>query len=147
MGGDVIDGISFYHEVPVEQVTEVPNFTDFLSQFMADNMTMFIVTVIFIFLDILSGLVCALINKDFSSTVMRKGLGHKLGYVFIMCAVAVLQVAMFDPNFHMEFDFPMFNIVCGFIIFMECSSILENASMLNPQLNEIIGKFFNRNVQ
>lgn len=125
----------------MEEIVVVDFQTSF-SQFMQDNMTFFIVVCVFILLDIISGVVASLIKGDYSSTVMRKGLAHKLAYIFIMCAVAVLQVAMFDPHFHVDFDFPLLGIVCGFIIFMELSSILENACVMNPQINELIGKFF-----
>lgn len=122
-------------------------FMQYITEFVKDNMTFFIVTCIFILLDILSGLISAIVNRDFSSKTMRKGLGHKLAYIFVMCAVAVLQVAMFDPGFTLDFDFPLFNVVCGFIIFMELSSILENACMLNPAINDLIGRFFNHGLQ
>lgn len=115
-----------------------------ITDFMEANITMFIVTMIFILLDIISGCVVGFITHTFSSTNLRKGLGHKLGYVFIMCAVAVLQVAMFDPNFTLDFDFPLFNVVCGFIIFMEFVSVIENASKLNPNVDQLFGKYFDK---
>lgn len=121
------------------------SFINMVSIFMEANMTIFIVTIIFILLDILSGCIAGLINHTFSSTQLRKGLGHKIGYVFLMCAVAILQVAMFDPNFNLDFDFPLFNVVCCFIIFMEFISILENASKLNPNIDKLIGKYFDKN--
>lgn len=116
-----------------------------LWQFMSDNMVLFCVAIAFILVDILSGLIVGWITHTYSSTKMREGLGHKLSYVFVMCAVAILQVAMFDPNFGVNFDFPLFNVVCGFIIFMEFSSIMENATILNPKLDSLIGKFFDHN--
>ena len=121
------------------------SFLNMVSVFMETNMTMFIVTVVFILLDILSGCIAGFFNKSFSSTALRKGLGHKIGYIFLMCAVAVLQVAMFDPNFNLDFDFPLFNVVCAFIIFMEFVSIIENASKLNPNIDQIVGKYFDKN--
>lgn len=122
----------------------VIDFFNMVSMFMENNITMFIVTVIFILLDIVSGCIAGFINRTFSSTELRKGLGHKIGYIFLMCAVAILQVAMFDPNFSLNFDFPLFNVVCGFIIFMEFVSIIENASKLNPNIDQIVGKYFSK---
>lgn len=105
-------------------------------------MTLFIVVCLMILLDILSGILAAIFDRSFSSTVLRKGLSHKIGYIFLMLVVAIIQVALFDPNFTLHFDFPFFNIVCSFIIFMEVMSILENVCKMNPQLNEFIGKYF-----
>lgn len=115
-----------------------------ITEFMEDNITMFCVTMVFILLDIISGCITGLITRTFSSTALRRGLGHKLGYVFIMCAVAIVQVAMFDPNFTLDFDFPLFNVVCGFIIFMEFVSVIENASKLNSNVDKLFGKYFDK---
>lgn len=117
-----------------------------VQQFMYNHMTLFIVVCVFIVLDILSGLVVALVDGEYSSTEFRHGLGRKLGYVIIMCAVAVIQVAMFDSNFDVSFEFPLFGIVCAGIIALEFSSIVENACLLNPEIDSIFGRFFKNNV-
>lgn len=115
------------------------------SQFMSENFTIFVVAIAFILLDIATGIIVAILQRNFSSTIMRWGLGHKLGYVFVMCAVAILQVGMMEPSFHVEFDFPLFDVVCAFVIFMEFMSVMENACLLNPQLNNLVGKFLAQN--
>jgi hypothetical protein len=128
----------------MEKVVEF-NIQAMFSQFMCDNFAIFVVAIAFILLDIASGIIVAILQRNFSSTIMRKGLGHKLGYVFVMCAVAILQVGMMEPSFHVEFDFPLFNVVCAFVIFMEFMSVMENACLLNPQLNNLVGKFLAQN--
>lgn len=128
----------------MEKVVEF-NFQAMFSQFMCDNFTIFVVAITFILLDIATGIIVAILQRNFSTTIMRKGLGHKLGYLFVMCAVAILQVGMMEPSFHVEFDFPVFNVVCAFVIFMEFMSVMENACLLNPQLNNLVGKFLAQN--
>lgn len=118
-------------------------FWELVNQFMQDNMTLIFVTFGMMFLDIISGVISAVINKNYSSEELRKGLGHKLGYIFVMCTVAIIQVAMFDDRFSVEFGFPLLDVVCGFIIFMEVTSIIENACLINPNLKEFVGKYFN----
>lgn len=119
-----------------------PALSAFLTQFMQENITMFCVTMLFIFIDIVSGIACAIYNHNYSSTVLREGLAHKFAYILVMCSVAIIQVAMFDPQFSINFNVPLFNIVCAAIVFLELSSILENASILNPGLRKLIGKYF-----
>ena len=114
------------------------------NQFMADNATILSVAIIMMFLDIVSGFVVALIQGNYSSTIMREGLGHKFGYIMCMCAVAVIQLAMFDPAFEVNFSLPLFNGVCAFIIFMEFTSIIENAALISPSIEKIFGKFLNK---
>lgn len=118
------------------------NFQAALSEFVMQNLTWFIVVFAFIILDIVSKLIVVFIYHDFSSKEFRSGLGHKFGYFIVLCAVAIIQVAMFDTAFELAVDVPVFSVVCGFIILLEFSSILENACYLNPKLDGFIGKYF-----
>lgn len=118
---------------------------DAIQLFMIQHMTLFVVVCLFILIDIVSGLIVALVDGNYNSTEFRKGLARKLGYVLVMCAVAVIQVAMFDSNFEVPFDFPFFALVCSFIILLEFTSILENACKLNPKLDAFLGKYINGN--
>lgn len=118
-------------------------FMQYVNFFMQQNMTMVVVTFCLILLDIISGVIQAWYNHEFSSKVFKKGLLSKLGYIIVMCVVAILQVAMFDDNFSVGFDFPLFDVVCAFIILLEVSSIVENACLINPDLEKFIGKYFN----
>ena len=99
-------------------------FMQYVNFFIQQNMTIVIVTFCLILFDILSGVIAAIYNKEFSSTVFKKGLLSKLGYVIVMCVVAILQVAMFDDNFSVGFDFPLFDVTCAFIILLEVSSVI-----------------------
>lgn len=119
-------------------------FLEWINQFWLDNETFILVTLLFIALDIISGVIKALITHTFSSTMMRSGFGHKLGIILALCAIAVIQVALFDPNFSLNFDVPLFDVACGLIIFMEFCSIVENCCVMNPQLDSIIGKYFDK---
>lgn len=119
------------------------NIFEMLQTFFYDNFTFFIVTIIVIFFDIISGISAHIYKKDFTTSNLRTGLWHKFGYLLIMATVAILQIAMFDPSFTVTFEFPLFDIVCGTIIFMEVCSIVENVGIINPSIAEFIGKYFN----
>lgn len=123
----------------------MPIFANALSEFMCHNMMPFVVAFAFMFIDVLSGICCGVATHTFSSTKLKQGLWHKLGYILVMCVVAILQIAMFDPNFKVDFDFPLFDVVCYAIVFIELCSIIENATVLNPDLNKFIGKYFDIN--
>lgn len=109
-----------------------------------ENFTFFIVTMVMMLFDILSGIAAHIHMKDFTTSSLREGLWHKFGYILILSLVIVLQVALYDPNFHLNFEFPLFDITCGFIIFMEVISIVENVGLINPTIGEFICKYFNK---
>lgn len=119
-------------------------FLEWVNEFWFNNETFIVVTLVFMGIDIISGLAKGLVTHTFSSTEMRKGFGHKLAIILALCAVAVVQVALFDPNFSLDFDVPLFDVSCGLIIFMEFCSILENCCIMNPQLDSVIGKYFDK---
>lgn len=126
-------------------ILESVNFVELLQQFFYDNFTFCVVTFVMILFDILSGICAHIYKKDFTTSCLRAGLWHKFGYLLIMCTVAILQIAMFDPGFTVNFDFPLFEIVCGFIIFMEVASIIENVAIINPTIADFVGNYFNKN--
>lgn len=90
-------------------------------------------------LDVLFGLVQACINRDFKSSKMRSGLGHKAGEVGVLAAAYALQVALLLVDMgglgvDVSLDVPLGGAVAAYIVVMELSSMLEHCAALNPQL-------------
>lgn len=84
-------------------------------------------------LDVVSGFGAALIRGEVSSTKMREGLGHKAILVLMVAVAIVLQAATLHIG-DMGWSFPLIVPCCVYIIVMELSSILENASSSYPAL-------------
>lgn len=76
-------------------------------------------TLLFMFGDIISGFVSAIIRKQVDSQKMREGILRKLLLVLAMGLSFVMQYAFFNITIISKF-------VCLYIIFMEIISILEN---------------------
>ena len=96
-------------------------------------------------LDVAFGLVQACINRDFKSSKMRSGLGHKAGEVGVLAAAYALQVALLlvdvgGLGVDVSLDVPLGGAVAAYIVVMEVSSMLEHCVALNPQLAN--AKFF-----
>lgn len=73
---------------------------------------------IFMMVDIISGFICACINKNVDSKIMRIGILHKTLLVLLMCLSFVIDFA---------FNFKIVSIACSiYIIIMEAISISEN---------------------
>lgn len=88
----------------------------------------FILPLIMIILDIVTGFINAWINKSVSSSVMREGLGHKAGELAYILLGFLANIAF---GLHSVFLLAVF-----YVCFMELVSILENCSKLGVPMPE-----------
>lgn len=92
----------------------------------------FVFPLVFSLLDIATGVVGAIVQKNLSSTKMREGLLHKLGFILALAVAATLQVA--SVYIELGFEIPALSAVAIYIIVVECVSILENLTVIEPSL-------------
>ena len=95
----------------------------------------------FIVLDIITGLVKALKNKNYSSTVMREGLFHKVSEIIVIVLATIIDYSSgyVDIGFSVAINTP----ICCYIMLMEIGSIIENLKEINPNLlTEKITQYF-----
>lgn len=88
---------------------------------------------VLIVLDIIFGLINALIKHEFSSKKMRQGIAHKcaeLGFILVGIVIDATIVGGFD----LGFAAPVLVSVCIYLALMEIGSLLETFAALNPQL-------------
>lgn len=89
-----------------------------------------------VIIDYALGVAGAVINKTFSSTVMRVGLAHKATYV-VAIAVTELTVTL---SGYLDLGYvyvgSMVALVCVWIALTEIGSILENLVKINPELSD-----------
>lgn len=114
---------------------------EIISSVISAHSTILIVTLIFILIDIITGIIKALHNGTFNSNKMREGLYHKISYLIIIFISGVMEVASFDPNFKVNFDVPLINAVCLYIMVTDFMSILENLANINPGLQKFLQKY------
>lgn len=86
----------------------------------------------FIATDYVTGVAKAIMQNNLSSRKMREGLGHKFAY-FILTLVAWF---IDEINLHVDLGLPASVFVCtvGGICLIELTSILENITVINPEL-------------
>ena len=100
----------------------------------------------FIVMDIASGFIQAIANKELDSSKMRAGLWHKCGFALTIILAALIEWAM--QFIDLGFTLPLFTPVCVFIILTEVVSIFENACKLSPELaNSKLAQLFNVEVK
>lgn len=94
----------------------------------------------FIAFDILTGLAGALMTHTYKSTKMREGLFHKLGEYFAVGFACGCEYAF--PYVGITVTVPICTSVVIYIIIMETGSIVENITIISPDLKRILGKTF-----
>lgn len=99
---------------------------------MGDCWYLFVIPLVFNILDIITGFTAAVANQNVSSSAMREGLFHKLGFIFALILAALLQYASGLLDFGVEI--PTLGAVAVFVVLTEAVSILENIAKMNPAL-------------
>lgn len=99
-----------------------------------------IVTMIFIVVDILVGLIKALATKSYKSRCMAEGLYHKIGEVLIIAFGMLCEYSF--PVIGLNVDLPIVSTICVYIVTMETGSVLENIAVISPTVNNLIGNLF-----
>lgn len=90
------------------------------------------ITAAFIVLDMITGLAKALKEKNYSSSVMREGLFHKVGS--ILCVTFATLIDYAQAFIDLGVNVPVTTGVCGYIVLMEIGSIIENVCVINPEI-------------
>ena len=88
---------------------------------------------IFMVADIVSGYLKAVYNKQFDSSIMRKGLMHKSGEIIVLLLFLVAHLGIGLPNY-------ICNFVSMYIIVMEAYSICENLNNIGVKIPSFIEK-------
>ena len=86
----------------------------------------------FILMDMVTGLVKAFKEKNYTSSIMREGLFHKAGAVLVVVFATLVDYAQMFME--LGVTVPMTAAVCGYIVLMEIGSIIENICAINPDI-------------
>lgn len=112
-----------------------------------------IFTLILCALDIVTGVSRAIYLGEFSSDMMRKGLWHKLGFLFAIFLTAMLQVFLESVEVpqdlevsRMVLDIPLCLATCIYIIVNEVGSIWENIVQINPEMTKWLDYVLGRSI-
>lgn len=104
------------------------------------KMAWFAAVLVFILLDIVSGMVKALATTGFDSSIMRQGAYHKIGEVLAVCLMAAADYYL--PLVGVTVGVSFSAIGCAYFVVMEIGSVLENIGLINPELAGPLSKIF-----
>ena len=93
-----------------------------------------IFALVFMALDIISGLLKAFKKKAFSSAKMKTGGLEKGALILLLCSVFILDYS--QKFIELGVNVPVFKGVSAYIILMEFGSILENTVIIVPTLKD-----------
>lgn len=99
---------------------------------METNIIFLVIVGVAMLADVVTGLLQAVKNKTFQSAKMRVGLWHKVSFILIMAFAYGVEYA--EGLVHLGVTVPLFIPVVAYIILNECTSILENIALINPEL-------------
>lgn len=103
------------------------------------NVKMTIIVASFILADIITGLIAAVRNGEYKSSVMRVGLWSKLGEVAAILLSVLCEWAL--PIMNVDIQLPIFEGVSGYICIMELGSCVENITKISPELKTVLGRY------
>ena len=93
-----------------------------------------------ILLDIISGLIAAITQRSYQSSIMRAGLYHKLSELFAFIFAVVCDILL--PYIGITLPLVISKGTAIYIIVMECGSIIENIGKANPDLANYLHTVF-----
>ena len=99
-----------------------------------------VISFCFIAFDVLTGWLKALATGTTNSSIMRKGLFHKVGELLAIVFGYGCELAF--PYVGVNIGLPVAGAICTYIVLMETASIVENLSHISPRLANALSKFF-----
>lgn len=91
-----------------------------------------IVALVFNILDLVTGIITAVKNKDIQSSKLRDGLFKKVG--FILCYVVAWLVDTQGELIGFQIAMPVLPVIVLYVCTTEIVSIIENISIINPDI-------------
>lgn len=93
----------------------------------------------FMVIDVFTGVLKAVKNKELNSTKAREGIYKKASFILFIAFGYLADYAMNYVN--MGFNFPAALTICTLVIVTEAISVLENLGQINPDLVKLVAPF------
>lgn len=93
----------------------------------------------FMVIDVFTGVLKAVKNKELNSTKAREGIYKKASFILFIAFGYLADYAMDYVN--IGFNLPAAATICTLIIVTEAISVLENLGKINPDLVKLVAPF------
>lgn len=93
----------------------------------------------FMVIDVFTGVLKAVKNKELNSTKAREGIYKKASFILF---IAFGYLADYAMNYvDMGFNLPAAVTICALVIITEAISVLENLGQINPDMVKLVAPF------
>ena len=93
----------------------------------------------FMVIDVFTGVLKAVKNKELNSTKAREGIYKKASFILFIAFGYLADYAM--DYVDMGFNLPAAATICTLVIVTEAISVLENLGQINPDLVKLVAPF------
>ena len=93
----------------------------------------------FMVIDVFTGVLKAVKNKELNSTKAREGMYKKASFILFIAFGYLADYAMTYVD--IGFSFPAAATICTLVIVTEAISVLENLGQINPDLVKLVAPF------
>lgn len=93
----------------------------------------------FMVIDVFTGVLKAVKNKELNSTKAREGIYKKASFILFIAFGYLADYAMDYVN--MGFNLPAASTICTLVIITEAISVLENLGQINHDLVKLVAPF------
>lgn len=93
----------------------------------------------FMVIDVFTGVLKAVKNKELNSTKAREGIYKKASFILFIAFGYLADYAMAYVN--IGFNLPAAPTICTLIIVTEAISVLENLGKINPDMVKLVAPF------
>lgn len=93
----------------------------------------------FMVIDVFTGVLKAVKNKELNSTKAREGIYKKASFILFIAFGYLADYAMDYVN--IGFNLPAAATICTLIIVTEAISVLENLGQINPDMVKLVAPF------
>lgn len=93
----------------------------------------------FMVIDVFTGVLKAVKNKELNSTKAREGIYKKASFILFIAFGYLVDYAMDYVN--MGFNLPAAVTICTLVIITEAISVLENLGKINPDMVKLVAPF------
>ena len=94
----------------------------------------YVITTIMVCFDFLTGWAQSVYNNTFESSLMRKGIFHKLSIVAVLVLAALFDWSLAYIDLGVLSTVPISGMICAGFTIMEIGSVLENLHKINDEI-------------
>lgn len=96
----------------------------------------YILVLLLIVIDYITGVIYAIKDQSFDSTIMRQGLWHKVSYLVVIVVGYIIDRLCAYYDLDLFYSGSILALIIVWVVLTEIGSILENLVKINPKFSD-----------